>query len=235
MNTQIKMNCDFTVLDLFKKFNYESQSFKWITNNIPHTLVYALYKTKYEEIKAFSASPYSSNYIRLSTELYNYDVELTHFVDEELGMIDYESVYDIPPHVLCRRVVITRKEHLPNDVPTRIVWDDCWYLSDDDDFPTDDDVFETLGLNQYDACRQYQTLNENKVEMIKTAYFLDAVVSEIDMNNVININYEAHYDLKYKVNLGHEDEVTKRIEAKGREIQNELSNFSSNDIEGPIF
>jgi len=57
MNTQIKMNCDFTVLDLFKKFNYESQSFKWITNNIPHTLVYALYKTKYEEIKAFSASP----------------------------------------------------------------------------------------------------------------------------------------------------------------------------------
>lgn len=258
MNTQIKMNCDFTVLDLFKKFNYESQSFKWITNNIPHTLVYALYKTKYEEIKAFSASPYSSNYIRLSTELYNYDVELTHFVDEELGMIDYESVYDIPPHVLCRRVVITRKEHLPNDVPTRIVWDDCWYLSDDDDFPTDDvepedmvstkvlylladifddltDVFETLGLNQYDACRQYQTLNENKVEMIKTAYFLDAVINEIDMNNVIKINYEAHYDLKYKINLGHEDEVTKRIEAKGREIQNEVSNFSSDDIEGPIF
>ena len=63
MNTEIKMNCDFTVIDLFKKFNYESQSFKWITNNIPHALIYMLYKTKYEEIKAFSASPYSSNYI----------------------------------------------------------------------------------------------------------------------------------------------------------------------------
>lgn len=258
MNRVIKMNTDFTVLDLFKKFNYESQSFKWITNNIPHALIYALYKTKYEDIRAFNASAYSSNYIRLSTELYNYDVELTHFIDEEPGMIDYESIYDIPPHVLCRRVVITRKEHLPNDVPTKIVWDDCWYLSDDDDFPTDDiepedmvsskvlflladifddltNVFEHFGLNQYDACRQYPTLNENKVEMIKTAYFLNAVVNEIVMDNIIKLEYEVHYDLTYKINLGHEDEVSKRIEARQLEVQKEHDSLSMIDIEGPIF
>lgn len=258
MNRKIKMNTDFTVLDLFKKFNYESQSFKWMTNNIPHSLIYALYKTKYEEIKAFDASGYSSNYIRLSTDLYNYDVELTHFIDEELGMVDYESIYDIPPHVLCRRVVITRKEHLPNDVPTKIVWDECWYLSDDDDFPTDDvepedmvsskvlflladifddltNVFEHFGLNQYDACRQYPTLNENKIEMIKTAYFLNAVVNEIAMDNIIKLDYEVHYDLAYKINLGHEDELSKRIEARQLEVQKEHESLSMIDIEGPIF
>lgn len=258
MNRKIKMNTDFTVLDLFKKFNYESQSFKWLTNNIPHSLIYTLYKTKYEEIKAFDASAYSSNYIRLSTDLYNYDVELTHFIDEELGMIDYESIYDIPPHVLARRVVITRKEHLPNDVPTKIVWDDCWYLSDDDDFPTDDvepedtvsskvlflladifddltNVFDQFGLNQYDACRQYQTLNENKIAMIKTAYFLDAVVNEIAMDNIIKLDYEVHYDLTYKINLGHEDEVSKRIEARQLEVQKEHDSLYMIDIEGPIF
>lgn len=253
MNKNIEMNEAFTLIELIRRYQLETKNFMRYSKNIVNGIVYALYKTHLNNNhETFTISPDYPDSLRLSSKLYNYDVETDYIQDDDLDDITYESIFDFPRELLQRKIVITRKEPLIN-ISSTIVWYGTWF-DGDIDFSSESiepedmlstkyayllaDIFDDLDISEHEACVQYRSFNENKVEMIHSAYFLDMIAHTISTNEYIHVSYVADYMDLYKSALGHIDfETQKEIDrenvAESKKPNEET--FTTEPIEGPLF
>lgn len=230
------------------------------SKNIVNGIIYALYKIRLNNTPdSYTILSDNLDSLRLSTKLYNYDVETDYIKDDDLDDITYESIFDFPRELLQRKIVITRKEPLTN-MPSTIVWYDTWF-DGDIDFSSEsiepedmlstkyvylladifDDLinlYDDLDISEHEACIQYRSFNENKVEMIHSAYFLDMIAHTISTDEHIHVSYVADYMDLYKSALGHIDyETQKEIDRENAAESKKPAEktFTTEPIEGPLF
>ena len=260
MNKNIEMNEAFTLIELIRRYQLETKDFMRYSKNIVNGIVYALYKTRLNNNHdPFTISPDYPDSLRLSTKLYNYDVETDFIQDDDLDDITYESIFDFPRELLQRKIVITRKEPLIN-IPSTIVWYGTWF-DGDIDFSSESinsedmlstkfvyllaDIFDDLinlyddvDISEHEACVQYQSFNENKIEMIHSAYFLDMIAHTISTDEHIHVSYVANYMDLYKSALGHIDFETQKETDRENAAESKKpaeKTFTTEPIEGPLF
>ncbi len=260
MNKNIEMNEAFTLIELIRRYQLETKNFMRYSKNIVNGIIYALYKIRLNNTPdSYTILSDNLDSLRLSTKLYNYDVETDYIKDDDLDDITYESIFDFPRELLQRKIVITRKEPLTNMAST-IVWYDTWF-DGDIDFSSEsiepedmlstkyvylladifDDLinlYDDLDISEHEACVQYQSFNENKVEMIHSAYFLDMIAHTISMDEHIHVSYIANYMDLYKSALGHIDyETQKEIDRENAAESKKPAEktFTTEPIEGPLF
>lgn len=99
-------------------------------------------------------------------------------------------------------------------------------------------LYDDLDISEHEACVQYRSFNENKVEMIHSAYFLDMIAHTISTDAPIHVSYVADYMDLYKSALGHIDfetqkEIDRESAAESKKPTEET--FSAEPIEGPLF
>ena len=260
MNKNIEMNEAFTLIELIRRYQLETKNFMRYSKNIVNGIIYALYKIRLNNTTdSYTILSDNLDSLRLSTKLYNYDVETDYIQDDDLDDITYESIFDFPRELLQRKIVITRKEPLLN-ISSTIVWYGTWFdgdldFSSESIEPEDmlstkyaylladifDDLinlYDDLDISEHEACVQYRSFNENKVEMIHSAYFLDMIAHTISTNEYIHVSYVADYMDLYKSALGHIDfETQKEIDrenvAESKKPNEET--FTTEPIEGPLF
>ena len=260
MNKNIEMNEAFTLIELIRRYQLETKNFMRYSKNIVNGIIYALYKIRLNNTTdSYTILSDNLDSLRLSTKLYNYDVETDYIQDDDLDDITYESIFDFPREFLQRKIVITRKEPLIN-IPSTIVWYGTWFDGDIDfsseRIETEDmlstkyiyllaDIFDDLitlydelDISEHEACVQYRSFNENKVEMIHSAYFLDMVAHTISTDDHIHVFYVADYMDLYKSALGHIDfetqkEIDRENAAESKKPAEET--FTHINIEGPLF
>lgn len=260
MNKNIEMNKAFTLIELIRRYQLETKNFMRYSKNIVNGIIYALYKIRLDNTPdSYTILSNNLDSLRLSTKLYNYDVETDYIKDDDLDDITYESIFDFPRELLQRKIVITRKEPLTN-MPSTIVWYDTWF-DGDIDFSSEsiepedmlstkyvylladifDDLinlYDDLDISEHEACVQYQSFNENKVEMIHSAYFLDMIAHTISTDDHIHVSYVADYMDLYKSALGHIDyETQKEIDRENAAESKKPAEktFTTEPIEGPLF
>ena len=260
MNKNIEMNKAFTLIELIRRYQLETKNFMRYSKNIVNGIIYALYKIRLNNTTdSYTILSDNLDSLRLSTKLYNYDVETDYIKDDDLDDITYESIFDFPRELLQRKIVITRKEPLTN-MPSTIVWYGTWF-DGDIDFSSEiiepedmlsskyiylladifDDLinlYDDLDISEHEACVQYRSFNENKVEMIHSAYFLDMIAHTISTDDHIHVSYVADYMDLYKSALGHIDfetqkEIDRENAAESKKPAEET--FTHINIEGPLF
>lgn len=260
MNKNIEMNEAFTLIELIRRYQLETKNFMRYSKNIINGIIYALYKIRLNNTPdSYTILSDNLDSLRLSSKLYNYDVETDYIKDDDLDDITYESIFDFHRELLQRKIVITRKEPLTN-MPSTIVWYGTWF-DGDIDFSSEsiepedmlstkyvylladifDDLinlYDDLDISEHEACVQYQSFNENKVEMIHSAYFLDMIAHTISTDDYIYVSYVADYMDLYKSALGHIDyetqkELDRENAAKSKKPDEET--FTTEPIEGPLF
>ena len=260
MNKNIEMNEAFTLIELIRRYQLETKNFMRYSKNIVNGIIYALYKIRLNNTTdSYTILSDNLDSLRLSSKLYNYDVETDYIQDNDLDDITYESIFDFPREFLQRKIVITRKEPLIN-IPSTIVWYGTWFDGDigfsSERIETEDmlstkyiyllaDIFDDLitlydelDISEHEACVQYRSFNENKVEMIHSAYFLDMVAHTISTDDHIHVFYVADYMDLYKSALGHIDfetqkEIDRENAAESKKPAEET--FTHINIEGPLF
>ena len=260
MNKNIEMNEAFTLIELIRRYQLETKNFMRYSKNIVNGIIYALYKTHLNNTPdSYTILSDNLDSLRLSTKLYNYDVETDYIKDDDLDDITYESIFDFPRELLQRKIVITRKEPLTN-MPSTIVWYGTWF-DGDIDFSSEiiepedmlsskyiylladifDDLinlYDDLDISEHEACVQYRSFNENKVEMIHSAYFLDMIAHTVSTDDHIHVSYVADYMDLYKSALGHVDfETQKEIDRENAAESKKPAEktFTTEPIEGPLF
>lgn len=260
MNKNIEMNKAFTLIELIRRYQLETKNFMRYSKNIVNGIIYALYKTHLNNTPdSYTILSDNLDSLRLSTKLYNYDVETDYIKDDDLDDITYESIFDFPRELLQRKIVITRKEPLTN-MPSTIVWYGTWF-DGDIDFSSEiiepedmlsskyiylladifDDLinlYDDLDISEHEACVQYRSFNENKVEMIHSAYFLNMIAHTISTDDHIHVSYVADYMDLYKSALGHVDfETQKEIDRENAAESKKPAEktFTTEPIEGPLF
>ena len=260
MNKNIEMNEAFTLIELIRRYQLETKNFMRYSKNIVNGIIYALYKTHLNNTPdSYTILSDNLDSLRLSTKLYNYDVETDYIKDDDLDDITYESIFDFPRELLQRKIVITRKEPLTN-MPSTIVWYGTWF-DGDIDFSSEiiepedmlsskyiylladifDDLinlYDDLDISEHEACVQYRSFNENKVEMIHSAYFLNMIAHTISTDDHIHVSYVADYMDLYKSALGHVDfETQKEIDRENAAESKKPAEktFTTEPIEGPLF
>ena len=260
MNKNIEMNKAFTLIELIRRYQLETKNFMRYSKNIVNGIIYALYKIRLDNTPdSYTILSDNLDSLRLSTKLYNYDVETDYIKYDDLDDITYESIFDFPRELLQRKIVITRKEPLTN-MPSTIVWYGTWF-DEDIDFSSENiepedmlstkyvylladifddliNLYDDLDISEHEACVQYQSFNENKVEMIHSAYFLNMIAHTISTDDHIHVSYVADYMDLYKSALGHIDfETQKEIDRENAAESKKPAEktFTTEPIEGPLF